>query len=306
VYEEAARLAPDDPDIADNLSRANAALERTDKAIEEFRNAVAMDPASAEIYQKASRAMYAEGRAADSEDVFRHWLRQDPENPTARHMLAATTGQSVPDRASADYIKETFDGFADSFDNVLGRLGYQLPKKAVAALQRHWPHDRRIGPVLDAGCGTGLCGPMLKPIAGELVGVDLSAKMLMKASNREVYDHLARADLAEFLQRYREHFDVVISTDTLIYFGDLGPVMRAASRAIVTGGLFIFSVERNPPGENADYFLTASGRYSHSEPATIGLASDCGFTVLEIETDVVRTERGKPVSGILIVLQKTG
>ena len=36
--------------------------------------------------------------------------------------------------------------------------------------------------MLDAGCGTGLCGPLLKPFAGRLDGVDLSPRMLAKAA----------------------------------------------------------------------------------------------------------------------------
>ena len=32
--------------------------------------------------------------------------------------------------------------------------------------------------VLDLGCGTGLCGPLLRPYARALAGVDLSPQML--------------------------------------------------------------------------------------------------------------------------------
>ena len=40
---------------------------------------------------------------------------------------------------------------------------------------------RRGERVLDAGCGTGLCGPLLRPYAKRLVGVDLSSGMLERA-----------------------------------------------------------------------------------------------------------------------------
>jgi predicted TPR repeat methyltransferase len=304
LYREAARLAPDDPDIADNLSRATAALERTEKAIEDFRDAVAMDPASVDVYKDAARAMYAEGRADDAADIFRHWLKQDPDNPTAQHMLAATTGEAAPARASEEYVKETFDGFADTFDEVVKRLGYDIPAKAVAALQRHWNGEKEIGAILDAGCGTGLCGPLLKPLVGELVGVDLSANMLLKASDRNAYDRLAQADLTAFLRQNPNHFDVIIAADTLIYFGDLAPVIRAASDASTEEGLFIFSLESHGEGDTADFSLTSSGRYSHSEKYVSELAVGSGYAVQELENLVVRTERGKPVGGVLVVLKK--
>ena len=38
--------------------------------------------------------------------------------------------------------------------------------------------------MLDAGCGTGLCGPLIAPHARRLVGVDLSGQMLAHARER--------------------------------------------------------------------------------------------------------------------------
>ena len=50
---------------------------------------------------------------------------------------------------------------------------------------------RRALDVLDAGCGTGLCGPLVAPYARRLVGVDLSARMLDAGRRRDsVYDEL--------------------------------------------------------------------------------------------------------------------
>jgi predicted TPR repeat methyltransferase len=105
----------------------------------------------------------------------------DAGNPTARHLIAAYTEQDLPDRAADEYVRQLFDGFAASFDNVLGGLAYRAPQLVadrVATL---------VGPaaanltVLDAGCGTGLCAPLIKPYARRLVGVDLSPGMLDRA-----------------------------------------------------------------------------------------------------------------------------
>ncbi|NIR58985.1 MAG: methyltransferase domain-containing protein, partial [Gammaproteobacteria bacterium] len=49
--------------------------------------------------------------------------------------------------------------------------------------------------ILDAGCGTGLCGPLLAPHARTLVGVDLSGGMIAKAEELAVYDELEVAEL---------------------------------------------------------------------------------------------------------------
>jgi predicted TPR repeat methyltransferase len=49
--------------------------------------------------------------------------------------------------------------------------------------------------VLDAGCGTGLCGTIIAPFACRLVGVDLSEGMLAHAKDKNVYHRLVKAEL---------------------------------------------------------------------------------------------------------------
>lgn len=89
--------------------------------------------------------------------------------------------------------------------------------------------------MLDAGCGTDLCGPLLRAQARRLVGVDLSSGMVAKARARVGYDELVVAQLTAYLQVHSDAYDVVVSTDTLIYFGDLSPVFAAALGALRPG-----------------------------------------------------------------------
>ena len=100
--------------------------------------------------------------------------QEEPRNPIALHMLAACTGRDVPRRASNGFVERTFDSFASSFEAKLQRLSYRAPALVAAMLE-----DSRLEPlkcldVLDAGCGTGLCGPLLASYARKLTGVDLS------------------------------------------------------------------------------------------------------------------------------------
>ena len=61
------------------------------------------------------KALVEEGVAAldAAAQVYRDWLERDPDNPTARHLLAATTGEEVPERAADDYVATYFDASAD-------------------------------------------------------------------------------------------------------------------------------------------------------------------------------------------------
>ena len=117
--------------------------------------------------------------------------------------------------------------FAESFDEKLGRLSYHAPQLVAAVLQDSGLPATKALDVLDAGCGTGLCGPLVAPYARSLEGVDLSAKMLEKAKGRG-YDRLVKSELVAFLMETPARYDLIVSADTLVYFGALEGVLAAA------------------------------------------------------------------------------
>ena len=117
----------------------------------------------------------------------------------ARHMLAACTGAAAPERASDDFVRDTFDAFAGSFERVLDQLAYRAPTLIGEFLDRVVPATDVALVVADAGCGTGLCADFLRRRATQLVGVDLSAGMLARARARQVYDELTKSELASWL-----------------------------------------------------------------------------------------------------------
>ena len=84
----------------------------------------------------------------------------------------------------------------------LARLGYAAPQLLTAALAEFIPFGEERLAVLDAGVGTGLCGPLLRSSARQLVGVDLSAGMLAKARERNVYDELHEGELVAFMRAH--------------------------------------------------------------------------------------------------------
>lgn len=234
---------------------------------------------------------------------YQRWLQDDPDNPLIRHPLKALMDPGSAERASDAYIELTFDHFAFSFDAKLAQLDYRAPQLVHEALLRIYPQAQAALDIADAGCGTGLCGPQVRPWARRLCGFDLSAGMLAQAKRREVYDDLHRAELVSFLDGHPDAFDVVISADTLCYFGSLEGVMEACYKAVRPGGYVIFTVEALDDGDQL-HRLAPSGRYAHSRAHVTSAAQNANLQIGSIEPVALRNESGVPVNGWLVTLKR--
>jgi predicted TPR repeat methyltransferase len=232
-------------------------------------------------------------------------LDEEPDDPIALHMRAACTGREVPARASNAFVEKTFDSFAASFESKLEQLSYRAPALVAAMLEDSGLQPSKRLDVLDAGCGTGLCGLLVAPYARRLVGVDLSAGMLAHAKEKNVYEALMKTDLTEYLRDNSEAFDLIVSADTLVYFGDLKSVFAAAARALRPNGLLVFTVEHSVGGEaDVDYRLELHGRYSHARAYVEQLLALSGLQP-EIAHAELRMEAGAPVAGLVIRAMKS-
>jgi predicted TPR repeat methyltransferase len=197
-------------------------------------------------------------------------------------------------------VQRTFDSFADSFDTVLSRLHYRAPALVVEALTVALGASRGDLDVLDAGVGTGLCGPGLRPYARRLEGVDLSPLMLAKARARAVYDALAEGELVAYMRARPASFDVVVSADTLVYFGALADALAAAAAATRTGGHLVFTLERLDEPTPEGFRLHPHGRYSHTEAYVAATVRAAGFSLSKVTPAQLRLENKLPVHGFVV------
>jgi predicted TPR repeat methyltransferase len=159
--------------------------------------------------------------------------------------------------------------------------------------------------VLDAGCGTGLCQPVLRPYARHLTGVDLSPGMIQKARERGGYDALVVAELTAFLSEQPGAYDLIASADTLIYFGILEPVLSAAAHALRPGGWLAFTAEQTTADLALEgYFLNKSGRYSHTADYLERALASAGLELFSRMDATLRQEYDQPVTGHVALARK--
>ena len=301
AYRRAIELDPKHVDAFTNLGSLLNGLGREEEALASFCQALVLKPRHGRARQALGMAYYTLKRFDEAAQVYRQWLQEEPASPEARHHLAACCGEGVPERAADAYVETVFDGFADSFDAKLAQLHYRAPALVEQVVAEILGEPRGQLAVLDAGCGTGLCGPLLKPYAKHLAGVDLSAGMLAKAAPRQVYDALAKAELTAFMQAQPPAgLDLVVSADTLCYFGDLADVTRAAAQALAPGGWLVFTVEALPDESAEDFRLNPHGRYSHRAAYLREVLAAAGLAVRDVQAVHLRMEGGKPVDGFVV------
>ncbi|MHB1099632.1 MAG: methyltransferase domain-containing protein, partial [Burkholderiales bacterium] len=303
LYREASQIDPHCPDAHYLLASLLVAQGRFLEARHSNSLGLIADPTRDKSRIKLGIAYCEVGQKDRAIALMENWLIEEPGNPVASHMLAAFRGDA-PERCSERYVEAAFDKFAAQFDSILTRLEYAGPRLLREELQRldFAPNSLKV---LDLGCGTGLNGQILKSVSLSLTGVDISQAMLDAAQNAQCYDSLFKSEICEFLDDGNDRFDLVASIDTLIYFGNLGPVFSKIHARLAPGGQFVFTTEKLAPdsGEKS-YELGITGRYRHSEDYVARLLEEAGFEPPFARNAAIRKESGQPVEGQLYSARK--
>ncbi len=298
AYQRVVELDPEDAAARFDLGKSFETLRRAEEAVACYRAALERDPRSNASREALARALESAGRHDEAVASLKEWLAREPEHELALHLLASLGGADAPARASDGYVRDTFDRFAGDFDRTLARLQYQAPQLVLAMVQVALGEPPQALDVLDAGCGTGWCGPLLKPYARRLVGIDLSGGMLERARRREVYDELEEAELSAYFCAHEQSFDLIASADTFCYLGGLQSPLDAARRALRPGGLLALTLEWYADGEG--HVLQKSGRYAHSEASVRHALAVTGFESVLVAHGALRMEGGAAVAGLLV------
>jgi SAM-dependent methyltransferase len=140
-----------------------------------------------------------------------------------------------------DESRAAYNGWSASYDAENIAKGFRLPALCAGLLARHLGGEN--GPILDAGCGTGLVGETLAILGyGPITGCDLSTGMMARAAQTGAYADFAEADMGTALPFADGHF----AGFTCV--GAFGPghappaTLRHLVRVTRPGGVGVFNV----------------------------------------------------------------
>ena len=273
-------------------------------AIRCYKKIIDLEPEHGDAVWGLAEASYGNKDLVEALRWYQRYAEIYPRDPEAEHMVAALCDGPKPSRASDEYVRETFNHFAEDFDRqLLEDLEYMAPKHIHGLFKRISAANLVGLNILDAGCGTGLSGVSFKRYAGRLTGVDLSSEMLKRARDRDIYDELLESEVAVCMRDRPDTFDLIIAVDGFCYIGDLAETLHAARIALKPAGLLLFSVEAQ---SKRGYSLTESGRYAHKPAYIRRIAKSAGFHEMQSFRETLRMEYGSPVQGYLTALQKLG
>lgn len=174
------------------------------------------------------------------------------------------------DTAGERQLADRYDAWAAHYDADHDGWEWIGPDRAVAELMALGDHTT----VLDAGCGTGRVGHVLRTggWTGTLVGADLSSGMLAVATESGHYDRLVQATLSD-LPFDDGLADAVVATGVFTHghvgpeaFGEMIRVVRSGGWFVITARDEVWAAVEGPANE-----LEAEGRWRlhhRTEPAS--------------------------------------
>jgi predicted TPR repeat methyltransferase len=135
--------------------------------------------------------------------------------------------------------------------------------------------------------------------------------MLKIAAAKNIYTRLTQDEIHHALsQEQSASFDIIVSSDVFVYIGDIKVIFDQVYNVLKVGGFFAYSTEALFPESNGkeedlpDYKLNLNGRYSHSSKYLLGLIDAKRFILHTLEITQIRLEKGQPVMGYVVIMQK--
>ena len=291
TYRSAILINPESAEASNNLGLILKDTGDYTEALGLLFNALKHAPGKEEISLNIMETLvsfYRSGKSEDARKIAANWAAQSPDNIYARHIDAVFKGENIA--LDKVFIQKFFNHFADTYELVLQNVGYQLP--------RNFRRGDVKGTIVDLGCGSGLIGEALKTPQNQIIGIDLSPKMLALAKKKNIYAALVENDITDYLQNnLPPETALITAADVFCYLENPEEIIR-----LCAPHRLIFSIETS--AETPNFTLSETGRYKHNPLYINNILTKHGYTSIKQTPLTLRTENGKPVEGVIFTVQQ--
>jgi predicted TPR repeat methyltransferase len=235
--------------------------------------------------------------------AFRNAEMTDPGDRNGAGLRLMRLGALALAAMPASYVRTLFNQYAPKFEAALiDDLGYRGPDllfKAVLATRIAAGKPAFFRRAIDLGCGTGLAARAFAGQTEEIIGIDLSPRMVELASLTGLYAEIEVNEVVEALRTKKDaSADLVLAADVMVYVHDMAPLLREAARVLAPGGLLAFTAETHL----GDGVVLGEGlRYAHCAGTVRASIAAAGLTLDRLESASSRTEGRVPVPGLVAV-----
>lgn len=290
-YRQASIINPDSAEVSNNLGLLERSLNNLPQAIDLLLNAFCLSPQKQEYASNLAESLtiYSQTNFNDAAKIAAAWLKKAPDNPFAQQIDAALNNKNITQNIA--YSEQLFDIFADSYENTMQNIDYNIPQ-AISSLI-----SNKVDTIVDLGCGTGLLGEKIKDKCNQLIGVDISEKMLHIAAQKNIYDKLFQSDIMQYCKDLPSD-SLIVAADVIGYIGDIKPLVEQ-----IFPHNFIFSaaIDNN---KTKTFSLTPQGRYIYNSNYINDTLKSCGYNSISQHDSTLRTENRKPVLGAIFIAKE--
>ena len=281
-------------------------IQKYDLAKEYFRLVIKDKPNHIDTYLNLAAIALDQFDRKTALTLYRKVLSLEPNHTDAAFVSAALSGEQFRhQRAPSEYVEHLFDQYAQNYEEHLVKvLQYQVPHQ-IRTILSEYP-DSHFHKSIDIGCGTGIIGEIVKPHTRELVGIDVSKKMIEVCQKKKIYDRLIHGDILTNdnilnINGTYNTYDLITACDVLPYFGELERLVSLLANILNRGGILICTHENS----DCDKFsLHEHVRYSHNPNYVQGIAKSCGLRIIQSFQCNIRQQQKRDVSGTITIMSK--
>jgi predicted TPR repeat methyltransferase len=275
-------------DIRFNLAACLQQLAIYDEAIMHYQILLNQQLKHPDYLYNLGTIYYNLGQYQACQFYWQQSLEINPNQKSLKFMLHMLDTKELDSNTHQSYVQELFDAYANHYDqHLMSQLNYQLPQ----FLNDYLGH-KEYSKVLEIGCGTGLCGQILKSRSKQLIGVDLSQLMINKAEKKNFYDQLISQDAQKYLQQYQQTYDLIVAMDVVPYIKDLHELLKLMRMKLSSGGEILISMETNSTEEPQ---LESTGRITYPENFIHKICQELSLNIIFEKKIFARNQNTIPV-----------